>query len=103
MSVINLFGPDNYSGFFFKKRKGVLFLPWRKKERKVTGTHRSNVACNTSRVPDERQISNIVLHRASRERVEPRGNKGLTALPEEELVPRMIRKIRTRTFPIYAS
>lgn len=44
-------------------------------ERKVTGTHRSNMVRNASRVHG--QISNIVLHR---ERV---GNEGLTASPKK--------------------
>lgn len=76
-SVINLFRPDNYSGFFFQK-EGEPFSPVEKKERlerKVTGTHRSNVVRNASRVHG--QISNIVLHR---ERV---GNEGLTASPKK--------------------
>lgn len=71
-----------YSGLtitriFFPKGRGT-FFPREKKERlerKVTGTHRSNVMRNASRVHG--QISNIVLHR---ERV---GNEGLTASPKK--------------------
>lgn len=76
VSVINLFRPDNYRIFF--QKEGEPFSPVEKKERlerKVTGTHRSNVVRNASRVHG--QISNIVLHR---ERV---GNEGLTASPKK--------------------
>lgn len=69
-SVINSFRPDNYF-FFPPKRKGILFplLPGKKGtflQRKVTGTHRSKRGASRVQRPDERQISNIVLHRAQR-------------------------------------
>lgn len=62
-STIIFFFPPKERGSFFPsslEKKGT-FL-----QRKVTGTHRSKRGASRVQRPDERQISNIVLHRAQR-------------------------------------